>query len=239
MTSSVAISKPDMTRSSNKFKVAIIDYQMGNMFSVQHACANAGLSSFITSDPGEIQRADGAILPGVGAFGEAMQNLKRLDLIDVIKDFIYSGKAFMGVCLGLQLLLTESEEFGRSGGLGIVQGSVLKFPDTDLHGKKLKVPQIGWNRIHRPKDFDEESWKGSPLWAVTSGTYMYFIHSYYAAPVSPAVVLSTTDYGDIEYCSSLLIGNVFATQFHPEKSDREGLTIYKEWADIAQAAKEN
>lgn len=228
-----------MTRSSKSFSVAIIDYQMGNMFSVQHACTNAGLSSFITADPGEIRRADGAILPGVGAFGEAMQNLRRLDLIDVIKDFISSGKAFMGVCLGLQLLFTESEEFGKSGGLGIVQGSVLRFPGIDSAGKKRKVPYIGWNAIHRPKDRNGDPWKGSPLQDVTDGAYMYFVHSYYVVPSSPSVVLSVTDYGEIEYCSSLLVGNVFATQFHPEKSAREGIMIYKEWADIAQASKEN
>jgi len=228
-----------MTRSSNTFKVAIIDYQMGNMFSVQHACDQACLSSFITSDREEIQRADGAILPGVGAFGEAMQNLKRLDLIDVIKEFISSGKPFMGVCLGLQLLFTESEEFGKSRGLDIVRGSVIKFPSIDYNGKKLKVPQIGWNRIHRPKGCDDDLWEGSPLQEVMSGAYMYFVHSYYAVPNSLSAVLSTTNYGNVDYCSSLLIDNVFATQFHPEKSALEGIAVYKKWADISQRVKEN
>jgi glutamine amidotransferase len=226
-------------KESGTFRVAIIDYQMGNMFSVQHACGHAGLSSFITSDREKIRKADGAILPGVGAFGEAMENLKKLDLIDVIKGFISSGKPFMGVCLGLQLLFSESEEFGLSRGLDIISGEVLKFPVSGHDGTKLKVPQIGWNQIHSPHDRDDEFWRGSPLQKTVSGAYMYFVHSYYAVPDSSSVILSTTHYGNIDYCSSLLIDNVFATQFHPEKSAEEGIAIYKQWADISQKGKEN
>lgn len=212
---------------------------MGNMFSVQHACASVGLSSHITSQPDEILKADAAILPGVGAFAEAMDNLKWLDLVGCIMDFIASGKPFMGVCLGMQLLFTESEEFGMHEGLGIVDGSVLRFPSLDRKERKLKVPQIGWNRIRIPTHCIARKWDGTPLDGLEDGAYMYFVHSYYAFPQSSSVVLSTTEYGGVEYCSSLKMGNLFATQFHPEKSARHGIAIYRKWAEISQAAKEN
>lgn len=221
---------------SKTFKVAIIDFQMGNMFSVQHACTNVGVRPTITSEPKEIMEADGAILPGVGAFGEAMDNLRRLDLIGVIKDFIASGKPFMGVCLGLQLLLSESEEFGMNEGLGIVKGSVVRFPSHYSQGRKLKVPQIGWNRINSPADCN--SWAGTPLQDLKTGSFMYFVHSYYALPDSRDAFLTTTVYGDVEYCSSLLVDNVFAVQFHPEKSAHDGIAVYSSWAEISREAKE-
>jgi glutamine amidotransferase len=219
---------------SHTFTVAIIDYRMGNMFSVQHACRHAGLSSFITSDGKEISRADGAILPGVGAFGEAMQNLDRLGLVGIIKDCIWSGKPFMGVCLGMQLLFTESDEFGLSRGLDIVGGRIVKFPSETSGRSKVKVPQIGWNRIQRPRVCSADCWEGTPLQETPDGAYMYFVHSYYAIPASDSVTLSKTSYGGIDYCSSLVADNVFATQFHPEKSAKEGIAIYKKWLELSK-----
>lgn len=210
-------------------KVAIIDYQLGNLFSVEHACEVVGLSPVITSDKDQIISADGLILPGVGAFGNAINNLRRLDLIRPIKDCAVSGKPLLGICLGMQLLLTESEEFGNYGGLDIISGSTKKF-ETKSINKRIKVPHIGWNKIFRLKEA-QSKWNDTPLRGRNNGEYMYFVHSYFAVPNSTTEVLSITDYEGIEYCSSMKKKNVFATQFHPEKSGLNGLKIYQNWAD--------
>ena len=203
-------------------KIAIIDYQLSNLFSVKHAFDYLKINSEITSDKSTLSRVDAAILPGVGAFGDAMDNLKKLDLIDPIKEFIRSGKPFMGVCLGMQLLFSESEEFGIHQGLNIVKGKVKKFSNAD---KPIKVPQIGWNQILKA----DNNWNNSPLESIKSGEFMYFVHSYYVVPKDPSVILSETIYEDIGYCSSILKDNVFAAQFHPEKSGQEGIKIYRDW----------
>jgi len=218
-----------MTGDTKKKKVAIIDYRAGNLYSVQHACSFIGLDSIITSDKKEILKADGAILPGVGAFGEAMDNLREMDLIRPIEDFVASGKPFMGVCLGLQLLFSESEEFGLHKGLNLIEGKVIKFPNKNNKGQIIKVPQIGWNQISPPKS-DQDIWKNSPLASTTSGEFMYFVHSFYVVPSSREDLLSSTNYEGIEYCSSVQRNNIFATQFHPEKSAIEGIKIYQNWA---------
>lgn len=206
-------------------KIAIIDYQLSNLFSVKHAFDYLKINSEITSDKSTLSRIDAAILPGVGAFGDAMDNLKKLNLIDPIKEFIKSGKPFMGVCLGMQLLFSESEEFGIHQGLNIVKGKVKKFSDAD---RLIKVPQIGWNQILKAGNV----WNNSPLKSIKSGEFMYFVHSYYVVPEEKSVILSETIYEDISYCSSMLAGNVFATQFHPEKSGQEGIKIYQDWLKI-------
>ena len=213
-------------------KVAIIDYEMGNLFSVQHACEYVGLVPTVTKDPKEIMNSDAAILPGVGAFAAAMNNLQRLDLISCIHDFISTGKPFMGVCLGLQLLFTESEEFGASKGLGIIDGQVLKFPYKNLSGKDVRVPQIGWNKIYSGSGADsKDKWNKSPLRGVMNDEFMYFVHSFYTKPSSKETELSLTNYEGIEYCSSVIHKNIFASQFHPEKSALKGIKIYKNWAE--------
>jgi imidazole glycerol-phosphate synthase subunit HisH len=211
-------------------KIAIIDYQLGNLFSVQQACLHLGHEAFITSNPHDIVNADYAILPGVGAFADAMSNMQRLDIINPIKDYIASGKPFMGICLGLQLLLTESEEFGSTKGLNLIEGVVKKFSPVDTEGDVLKVPQIAWNQIYPSKS---NLWDDSPLSTCGEGDYMYFVHSFYAAPVSETVVLSTTNYGGFNYCSSVIKDNIFACQFHPEKSGQYGVEIYKNWINIS------
>lgn len=208
-------------------KVAIIDYQLSNLFSVLNACKFVEIDAGITSDRKEIEKANAAILPGVGAFGDAMSNLKRLGLVEVIKDFIASGKPFLGVCLGMQLLFSKSEEFGLHNGLDIIRGSVKKFHATGEKGKKTLVPQIGWNRIFRQKG--KNNWLDSPLRDIRDGEFMYFVHSYYTNPVDKALVLTKTEYAGIKYCSGILHNNVFAVQFHPEKSGREGIKIYRDW----------
>lgn len=206
-------------------KIAIIDYQLSNLFSVKHTFDYLNIDSEITSDKSILSTSDMAILPGVGAFGDAMNNLKQFGLIESIKKFIASGKPFMGVCLGMQLLFSESEEFGTHQGLNIVKGKVKKFESKK---KQIKVPQIGWNQILEA----EKTWDDSPLKNIKDNEFMYFVHSYYVVPENKSMILSETIYEDIKYCSSLLSGNVFATQFHPEKSGTEGIKIYKEWLKI-------
>ncbi|HLK28175.1 MAG TPA: imidazole glycerol phosphate synthase subunit HisH [Puia sp.] len=207
-------------------KVAIIDYQLGNLFSVKQACSYLGYDAFITTEKKELLGADFAILPGVGAFADAMSNLDKMDLITPMKDFIESGKPFMGVCLGLQLLFTESEEFGSSKGLNFIEGQVKKFPAKNSEGKTLKVPQIEWNQIYEP---EFQSWNQTPLKSCKNGDYMYFVHSYYVSPQSQNEILSKTTYGGLTYCSSIHKKNIFACQFHPEKSGRYGVEIYRNW----------
>lgn len=220
-----------------KYQVAIIDYEMGNMFSVDHACKHVGLNSIITEDRNVIMNADAAILPGVGAFGNCMENLNKLDLISPIKDFVASGKPFLGICLGLQLLFTESEEFGHSKGLNLVEGNVVKFPATDSNGKLLKVPQIGWNHIYEPKK--ENPWSNSILKDTSSKEFMYFVHSYYVKPSDEKNILTLTNYEGIEYCSGIKKNNITAFQFHPEKSGTEGIKIYRNWSSEIKNYKEN
>ncbi len=205
-------------------KIAIIDYQLSNLFSVKHAFDYLNVDSEITSDKNVISNVDAAILPGVGAFGDAMKNLKNLDLVDLIGDFITSGRPFMGVCLGMQLLFSQSEEFGIHQGLDIIKGKVKKFSSNS---KKIKVPQIGWNKILQSEN--GKLWSNSPFRRIQDGEFMYFVHSFYVIPENTDVTLSETVYEDIRYCSACFSDNVFATQFHPEKSAQEGIKIYRDW----------
>jgi len=203
--------------------VAIIDYKMSNLFSVQAACENAGLSSIITSDKNEILDAKVAILPGVGAFGEAMKYLSSLKLDDTIFQFVDSGKPFVGICLGLQLLFDSSEEFGDYSGLGLIKGKVKKFNFHSHNSTKYPVPQIGWNKISSNGSF----WENTLLCNNTNDDFMYFVHSYFVESENDNIMLSKTTYGNTEYCSSIQQNNIFACQFHPEKSGNIGLKIYK------------
>jgi glutamine amidotransferase len=212
---------------------AIVDYGLGNLRSVQNACVAVGLASRITSDRREILDAAAVILPGVGAFGDAMQALTRLDLVAVLQDVADGERPFVGVCLGLQLLMSESEEFGSHRGLDIIPGRVVRFDDPhDESGARLKIPQVGWNRIHRPAAGDASAktidpWSNTLLADLPDGGHMYFVHSYVARPANPDDVLSISNYGNIQFCSGLRRGNITAFQFHPERSGRNGLTIYR------------
>jgi len=224
-----------MTDTQKKhISVSIIDFRMGNLFSVNHALRQVGINPIITTSKDTILSSDALILPGVGAFGEAMTNLEKLDLISVIKDFISTGKPFMGICLGMQLLFEESEEFGNHKGFGLIKGKIKKFPERNNMNAKIKVPQIGWNSIHNPtfSEGNTTRWKSEVLDGINDGEYMYFIHSYYAQSDESPAILSITDYEGVKYCSSIVKGNIFATQFHPEKSGHSGLKIYKNWAHI-------
>lgn len=221
-----------------KKKIAIIDYKDSNLFSVQNACNHVGLEATITLDAKVIENSDAAILPGVGAFRDAMKNLDELDLIHPIKDFVQSGRPFMGVCLGLQLLFSESEEFGSCNGLDLIKGQVRKFPHQKKNGEKIKIPQICWNQIYKRANTLQDG-DSSPLKDIDDGEFMYFVHSYYVKPENDKYVLTKTNYEGIEYCSSVLYENIFATQFHPEKSAEKGIKIYQAWAKTVQTYKGN
>lgn len=208
---------------SDKNRVAIIDYGMGNLYSVKQACAHSGMDAFITSDRKKISESVAAILPGVGAFGDAMVNLEKLDIIGTIKEFIDSGKPFMGICLGLQLMMTESEEFGSHKGLDIFRGSVVRFSEKTVK----KIPQVGWNNIYLPEWKEKDAWDSSPLKGLSQDECMYFVHSYYVIPEDENNILALTSYEGTEYCSAIKCRNVFACQFHPEKSADRGLSVYR------------
>ncbi len=214
----------------NKPIVSIIDFGMGNLFSVNRACEYAGLSARITSDKREILSSRAVLLPGVGAFGDAMDNLHRLDLVEPLKDLIGEGKPLLGICLGMQLLMSESEEFGHHKGLDILKGKVIRFPAVRKDGERIKIPQVGWNRIDKPQGEGIRDWSGSLLSDASEGEFMYFVHSFYAVLDDMSAVLSVTSYEGIEYCSGLARDNIFAFQFHPERSAGKGLSIYKNFA---------
>jgi len=209
--------------------VGIIDYDAGNLFSVEHACKSVGVSPIIISHPEDIRQADALILPGVGAFGDAMKNLHKLDLVHPLREFVASGKPFMGICLGMQLLFSRSEEFGEHEGLNLIDGDVLKFPSFNASRQKNRIPQIGWNQITCSSQTGH-SWRHTPLEQIANGEFMYFIHSFYAKPRNSENVLAVTEFGGLNYCSAVIKENIFATQFHPEKSAVEGIKIYRYWA---------
>ncbi len=200
--------------------IAIVDYQMGNLRSVQKGFEKVGHQATITSDPAVLRDADKIVLPGVGAFGDAMAELNRRGLVQPLRDEIASGKTFLGICLGLQLLFDVGHEGGRFEGLGVLRGEVVRF---DLPSE-YKVPHMGWNQlqIRRP----------APLLAGwPSGAHCYFVHSYYVVPQDPGVIATETDYGG-PFCSMVWRDNLFATQFHPEKSQADGLRMLKNFAEL-------
>tara|TARA_Y100001958_G_C21248319_1_gene580863 strand:- start:1817 stop:2470 length:654 start_codon:yes stop_codon:yes gene_type:complete len=203
----------------NKIKIAIIDYKMSNLFSIDNALTNLGFESIITSNNKIILEADGVILPGVGSFHKAMKNLIKLDLVNTIKESLDIGKPFMGICLGLQLLFTKSEEFEECSGLNIVSGSVLSFKD---YIKAAPIPHVGWNSL-KLRSYDSNN--SNFNYTFLNNEYFYFIHSYFVKPKQNDIVLSYTKYENFEFCSSISKGNLFACQFHPEKSGVKGLTL--------------
>lgn len=227
-------------------RVVIVDYGVGNVFSVQHACQAAGLQAAVSSSREALLDADAVILPGVGAFSDAMDALKRLDLIGPIKDFSATSKPLIGICLGMQLLMTEGTEFGTREGLGLIEGVVERLSVEAEGERRFKVPHVGWNRIFKPKALsgqpsrgaiERDPWLGMPLAGLDEGEFMYFVHSYYVLPKYQDVVLSLSRYGHAEFCSSINSGNIFGFQFHPERSGPAGLKIYQNLAGlIAQQA---
>ncbi|MBX3740908.1 MAG: imidazole glycerol phosphate synthase subunit HisH [Akkermansiaceae bacterium] len=213
-------------------RAAIVDYGLGNLFSVLHACRHSGIDAFITSSPKEIEAAEAVILPGVGAFADAMECLNRLDLSQPLRDYSQSGKPLFGICLGLQLLFSESEEFGSTKGLGIVPGSVKRLHDmTGADGRRLKIPHVGWN-LAVPPGGNAARWQGTPLEDIGTEAMMYFVHSFYVTPEDEQIILSKTTYGDQEFCSSIHKDRTFAFQFHPERSGEQGIQFYRKIREI-------
>jgi glutamine amidotransferase len=201
-------------------KIAIIDYQMGNLRSVQKGFEKVGQLATITSDARELAAAEKIVLPGVGAFGDAIAELRRRELVQPIRDAIAAGKPFLGICLGLQLLFDVGYEGGEFEGLGVLRGKVVRF-NLAL---PLKVPHMGWNRggIKR---------RAPVLEGIADGTFFYFVHSYYVVPEDKSVIAIETEYGH-PFCAAVWRENLFATQFHPEKSQAEGLKILKNFAEL-------
>jgi glutamine amidotransferase len=221
---------------------AVVDYGLGNLFSVRQACEYVGMDVVVTARRDALLASDVVILPGVGAFGDAMATLRRLDLVDVLRDIAVSDTPLIGICLGIQLLMRESHEFGVHQGLGVIEGSVVRLESAPQGGRRgLKVPQVQWNRIRRPADggLQRDPWAGTPLAGLADGQFMYFAHSYHATPADPSVTVSVSRYGDVEFCAALRWRNVFACQFHPERSGAPGLEIYQHIANAARGRGES
>jgi glutamine amidotransferase len=204
--------------------IAIIDYGMGNLRSVQKGLERVGFDAVVTRDLGQIEAARGVVLPGVGAFSACMENLKKFGLVEVIRETVRRQKPFLGICLGFQLLFSESEEFGTEKGLELFSGRVVGFSARD----DLKVPHMGWNRI-------DKRGESRFLDGISSGDYVYFVHSFYVAPDDSSIIATTTDYG-APFVSSIATDRLFACQFHPEKSQELGLRIL---ANFGRFVKDN
>lgn len=206
--------------------IAVIDYDMGNLHSACKGLEKAGATPKITDSPSEIAKADGVVLPGVGAFDPAMQHLKERDLIEPIKLAVKSGKPFLGICLGLQILFEASEE-GKEEGLGIVKGKVKRFQSEP----NLTIPHMGWNTL----DFSQNNhnlWKNLPL-----SPYVYFVHSYYVAPTDSQVISAQVTHGSQKVTAAIVQNNLMAVQFHPEKSSDYGLQILTNFVELVSEKK--
>lgn len=201
-------------------KIAIIDYQMGNLRSVQKAFERVGHEAIITDDPAELMGAERVVLPGVGAFEDAIAELRRRDLVGPIRDLVASGKPMLGVCLGMQLLFDVSYEGGEWEGLGILPGKVVRFEVPP----EYKVPHMGWNGCHVAQ-------RSPVLDGIEEGTHFYFVHSYHCVPSDPSVVALTAEYHR-PFVAAVCRDNLFATQFHPEKSQTNGLRLLKNFAEL-------
>lgn len=205
--------------------IAIIDYGMGNLRSVQKGFERIGAEAVVTADPKVVLEAERVVLPGVGAFRDCMHNLEQGGFVEPLLKVIAGGRPFLGICVGMQMLFTDSEEFGHYNGLNVIPGHVVRFPTGMAYAdEELKVPQMGWNQLkfkRRPPAFE----------GVADGANVYFVHSYYVKPGNDEVIATTTDYG-FEFCSSVWSDNIVATQFHPEKSQDVGLRILKNFAEM-------
>lgn len=202
-------------------KIAVIDYDIGNVRSILSAFENQGANVFLTRDREKILASDGLVLPGVGAFSHGMASLRKYNLVKDIKDYIETGKPFIGICLGMQMLFDHSEEFGLSSGLGLIAGSVIKLPTKE--DKNEKLPHVSWNEVN----IVEGKWEGTILDGVTEGSDMYFVHSFIANPDDRSNILSMTEYSGYKFCSSVKKNNIYGCQFHPEKSGTVGLNVIK------------
>ncbi|HUA67148.1 MAG TPA: imidazole glycerol phosphate synthase subunit HisH [Candidatus Saccharimonadales bacterium] len=205
--------------------IALLDYGSGNLRSVYKALLKVGANVHIVQSPDQIGDARAMVLPGVGAFDDCINALRKQELLEAARDFIRSGKPFLGICVGYQALFEKSEEFNScAAGLGVFQGSVIRFSEKN----GLKIPQIGWNQLEIAKP-------ECPLYqGIANGSYVYFVHSFYPQPVENDIVTTRTEYGET-FASSVWRDNIFATQFHPEKSQRVGLQLLKNFVALSQS----
>jgi glutamine amidotransferase len=206
--------------------ITIIDYEMGNLRSVEKAFEKLGFEAQVSSNPEHLLTADKIVLPGVGAFRDCINNLRAGGFVEPLLEHVEAGKPLLGICVGMQMLFDQSEEFGCHQGLGLIPGQVKRFPaGMEEGGERLKVPHMGWNTITLEKE--------SPIFsAVKDGSFVYFVHSYYCAADNAEDIAATCRYGDVEFCASVWRDNIMATQFHPEKSQDVGLKIFANFGKL-------
>ena len=207
--------------------IAILDYGVGNVKSITNGFRKVGVRNILTNDPKKIMAADGCILPGVGAFAYGMKSLARHKLIDTVHAFAESGKPLLGICLGMQLLLKESDEFGVTKGLGLIPGRVEKM--SCPQESRIRLPHVCWNHVYEPS---LDRWNQSVLADTLKNEDVYFVHSFVAKPSAPENILCMTRYENIEFCSGIRKNNIMGVQFHPEKSGRAGLNILRNFAKL-------
>ena len=209
-------------------RIAVVDYDLGNVRSILSAFDNKGAQVQLTNDRNEILESDGVVLPGVGAFKHGMESLEKYGLVEIIKEYIDTGKPFMGICLGMQMLFNESEEYGHTKGLSLISGKVVKLPKKNICNEKL--PHVSWNEIKGNVD----NWPNTILEGIRNSSDMYFVHSFVAQPTDEGHILSTTEYSDWNFCSTVKKDNIYGCQFHPEKSGKVGLEIINNFMRICE-----
>lgn len=215
-----------MTKS--RLKIALVDYGLGNLYSILRAMCCFDVDVIVTEEAEEIEKADGILLPGVGAFTAGMKGLELRGLAGAIKKAAKQNKPMLGICLGAQLMLTEGHEFGRRSGLDIIKGKVIRFPFLE---KPEKIPHVGWNKIAPSV---ASAWRGTIFNSLGADDQMYFVHSYIMQPAKKAEILAVTSYGDYKFCSAIRKGNIYGCQFHPEKSGQVGLKIISQFIKIVE-----
>lgn len=211
-------------------KITLVDYGIGNILSVQRAFEYCGAQVMTTDDPQTIKNADFLVLPGVGAFADGMRGLSERGLNEAILEFVSKERPFLGICLGMQMMMGESEEFGVHEGLGLIPGRVVRIPDQDVHGIRQKIPHIGWNSLVLPGE--KANWKGTILEGIEIGETVYFVHSFTAVPINPTNRLADAYYNGQLISAAIQSGYLYGCQFHPEKSGVTGLKIINNFLNI-------
>jgi glutamine amidotransferase len=210
-------------------QVGILDYDLGNTRSIRNAVKQIGAEAVLSRDHESIKNTDCLIIPGVGAFSHAMKKLNNYGLVDLIYEYASLGRPILGICLGMQMLMDESDEFGRSKGLGLVKGVVRRLPLTVTD--QYRIPHVSWNHIYPPA---KERWSKTIFSSLNGTGEFYFVHSYIALPSCEANILSFTEYGGCEFASAVKNGNIYGCQFHPEKSGVIGLSVIKEFVELSE-----
>jgi glutamine amidotransferase len=221
----------------NKPQISIVDYGLGNIFSVSRAFEYFGCSVSLVSKPCDIENAQALVLPGVGAFANGMEGLQKRDLVAAIQDFAYQEKPLLGICLGMQLLFSRSLEFGEHQGLNLIPGDIIPIDAIDAHGQALKVPHIGWNQLLKPSS--TSAWEGGILQNIQAEDSVYFVHSFSAVPADDAHRLADCRYGDFNISAAVAKGPIYGCQFHPEKSGLVGLKIIKGFLSVVLEQQKN